>query len=69
MKNFENRFEFEPTTEPETAPELNPLSSIDASGWDSLADVPFAGDISTDGLLDCSDAGQVVDVDIGGLLD
>lgn len=44
MKSFEDKFEFEMTDEPETIGELSPPSAADMSGWDSLADVPFAGE-------------------------
>ena len=62
--NPETKFEFEPMTEPETNPEwATPLS--DTTDWDSLKDVPFAGD--------CLDAPErernIPDTDISDLLD
>lgn len=44
MKNFENQYELDITTEPETAGEMPAPLPADTSGWDSLAGVPFAGE-------------------------
>ena len=62
--NFETKYEFKTTTEPETNPEWA-TSLSDASDWDSLAEVPFAGD-----LLDASDSDMgIQDADVSGILD
>lgn len=62
----ETKFELELTTEPETVGEF-PHALPDTSDWDSLADVPFAGDIST--ILDDSSETDIESPDISGILD
>ena len=62
--NPETRFEFEPMTEPETNPEwATPLA--DTSDWDSLKEVPFAGDLLDDPAEDTG----MPETDISGILD
>lgn len=41
------RFEKEMTDEPNMASEQSPAMGTNQTGWDSLRDVPFAGDKST----------------------
>ncbi len=62
--NPETRFELEPMTEPETNPEWStPIA--DTADWDSLKDVPFAGDCLDKPAADS----EIPEVDTSGILD
>lgn len=63
--DWETKYEFEPTTEPETVGEYPESIPEDIDGWDSLKDVPFAGDNGRNGVegtesADYSD--EIIDV-------
>ena len=62
--NPETKFEFELTTEPEISSEwAAPLS--DSTDWDSLKDVPFAGDL----LDETREKGEIPETDHADILD
>ena len=62
--NPETKFEFEMMTEPETKPEWA-HSLPDTNDWDSLKDVPFAGNLLDDPGTD----GEIPEADISGILE
>ena len=67
MRNLENKFELEMTNEPNLSGEWT-TTLPDTTDWSTLADVPFAGDVSA---TDSTDFGvtfePLSDGDIGGV--
>ena len=67
MPDFEKGFELEMSNEPNLSGEWT-SPQADTTDWSSLADVPFAGDVSaTDSTGTGSEFEPLSDGDIGGL--
>ena len=65
--DFETRFEKEPMTQPEFVGEFAPsLPASDIEGWDSLKEVPFAGDTSEISEVSDTDWSDLQDVPFAG---